>query len=100
MSVVMNLAYGVDMTLLSTHLVVVKLAVSVKVMSEHSSRLPPAFTRTRCVSVLLGRSEANSLQYDTFVSAGTANCLTKIYSVCSAFYARAHSLCQSTEIIG
>ena len=77
MSAVMNLASCVDMTLLSKHLVVVELAVSVENMSEHSSRVPPIVTCTRCVSALLGWSEATSLQYEMFWSDGTADCLTK-----------------------
>ena len=77
MSPVMNLVSGVDMTLLSRNLVVVKLVVSVEVMSGHSSILTPGVTCTRCVSALLWQSEATSLQYKILLSAGTADCLIK-----------------------
>ena len=79
MSAVANRASGVEMALLRRYLVVVRLAVSVVVMSGHSSKLPPppTVTRIQCVSVLLGRSKTTSQQYDTVWLFGTASCLTK-----------------------
>ena len=65
------------MTLFRRHLVIVRLVVLVEAISGHSSKLPPVVTRTRCVSDLLGRSEAAGQQYDTVWSVGTADFLTK-----------------------
>ena len=48
----------------------VRLAMSVDVMSGHSSKLPSAVTRTQWVSDLVGQSDATNLQYDTVQSAG------------------------------
>ena len=77
MSAVANRALGVEVTLLRRHFVVVKLAVTVEVVSGNSSKLPPDVTCTRCVLLLLGRSDATSRQYDTVRFVGTAILGTK-----------------------
>ena len=53
------------MVLFKRHLVVVKLAQLVVVLTGGSNLLPPMLTQTRCVSVLYDRMLATSREYVT-----------------------------------
>ena len=63
MSMVENLAFGVDMMLFSSIFIVVISAVGVYVGPSYFIRLPPAVRRTRCRICLCGRSVATMFPY-------------------------------------
>ena len=68
-----HLAFGVDMTLLMTHLAVVTDAVGVLKLPVKSKRLPPTVKRVLSLTSLCGLMSHTILPYVVFLFAGIAD---------------------------